>query len=492
MLRKFLFTLFLLVATFCSAQKAQLVFNEVFTSRNFNTNPLTIPDLNGDSYDYELVIFGYGVSDADVDFQIRFNNDSSTNYRRYYMSGVGSSVGGQVNEVRDALILVDMRRTAYPTLARITIGGSSGSERYVSWLTGGTTNSNSIVRKSSGYWKNTVDPIESINLTSDISGNSDAHIMLYRYPKDPSQGNWEKVDKLTWTAESAEKSFTNLDGDRDKKYKVVWSGDADLNTEINNDSGTNYTRQFLRNNNGSIDTANSTTRTNFEMERQGVAIIIAETGRNRLIASSNSRNIASQQLEHAFWYRNTATNITTLDCTPSVAASGTATLFRQKRNNPDVLPWELVESVYINGDFSGGHIFDSLRGDSEKLYRLEWIGHNTSGTTILKLQYNADTGNNYTEQTLRSSLSSVAASSTTNDHIEFVKTSSAKVGSGALVLYPNSGSNRPSINSKYFSEDALQFYADWWDNSIDEISSIKIFANNTNTITGTLKLWRLK
>ena len=475
--------------------KAEKVFDEVFSARNFNTSPLTISGLDGDTYDYEMVVFGVGISDADVDFQLRFNADSSTNYRRYYMHGVGSSKGAQVHDSRDAQILVDMRRSAYPTLSKVMITGSSGEERYLEFSATGTTNSNSIVRHSSGYWKNTADNIISINLTSDLSGSSDAHIMLYRTPKASGQSEWELMEVLDWNAETAIKSFT-VDGDRDKVYKITlqsnWRGHE---FRFNSDSGGNYTRQMLYNQNGAINSINTPNYSANIMEgHNGVVIINAESGVERLsIASGGSIGNIRDQAEQGIWYSNTVTNITSINMnTLGTSLTGTAKLYRKR--NPDgtgdTLPFEVIETVDISGDFSAGHDFTGLLGDSVNLYKLEFLGE-YGGSLNLRAQFNGDTGSNYTYQYLRGNSSTTSAATSTLTYNEFLDGQANSTNSALMYLYPKSKENRPSLNRIYSRANRLELRGNWWNNSADEITSIKVYGSNTNTITGKLILSRL-
>ena len=492
--------------------KAEKVFDEVFSARNFNSSPLTISGLDGDTYDYEMVVFGVGISDADVDFQLRFNADSSTNYRRYYMSGVGSSAAAQVNDSRDSQILVDMRRSAYPTLSKVMITGSSGSERHLEFSATGTTNSNSIIRHSSGYWKNTADNIISINLTSDLSGSSDAHIMLYRMPKAAGQSEWELMETKSWSTQNLNTTpviFSTVAGDTDLQYKIsvevdTPSATSDIRLRFNSDNGNNYIHQELRNVNGTIGAGNTTSNNGAELlasksttAKSGSWIINAESGTDRLLSANASAQAASRdQTVAGIWWKNTADELDTIaiHSTVSTNQTGSAKLYRKR--NPegtgDTLPFEVIKTHEFSGDFSAGFDFTGLLGDSVTMYKLEIDGVGASSDIDLRLSINNDIGTNYVEQYLVAINSSVSAANVTPFpyfRAEAVRDSARY--NIVFYIYPKSGSNRPILMKQSNSESMIWLKGLWWLNSVSEITSLKLLGSNTNPITGKLTLSRL-
>tara|TARA_R110002020_G_scaffold367068_1_gene579049 strand:- start:995 stop:1915 length:921 start_codon:yes stop_codon:yes gene_type:complete len=305
--------------------------------------------------------------------------------------------------------------------------------------------------------------------------------------------HYEKIGELNWSSESTEKSFTGLDGDQDEQYRLVWDGDSGLNIEINNDNTAIYTRQFLRNSSAAISAANSTTNTSIVLDGEQSSVIInALTGANRLTTITTNTNSSPQQEERACWYRETITNITTLDCTPSASATGKATLYRKiSKNRSGTLPWELVQSVDISGDFSAGHTFSGLQGDSTTLYRLEFVGV-MNASNYLDFQINGDTSSNYTYQNLQAVISSVVADTATHTYGSVSQLSTGAVASSNVYIYPKSGSSRPVLSVNQCRENRIHHVANWWGNTLDEISDLKIFGRTSDIITGTLKLWRLK
>lgn len=471
--------------------KAEKVY-EFLGSRNLSSSPISIDNLEGNKYDYELVAF-FDVEGLASDFQGTINNDAGSNYRRYYMQGDGSSATANINDSLSSFN-PGSRSFSYPTLTTMSFKGSSSNERHISCSNSfSSTAGDTRVRAIDFYWKNTLDEITSIQLTKSVSVTSNCHIILYRIPKPTSQQHWEKIGELNWAAESTTKSFTGLNGDQDEQYRLVWDGDALLTTQINNDGGSNYIRQVLVNGNGSIAAANSTVTSLDPGGAQSEIIINAETGSKRLCIATASNIVSQQQRERSYWYSDTVTNVVSLDCTPSASSSGKSILYRKaSKNKSGVLPWELVQSVELNGvDFSAGHTFSGLQGDSTTLYRLEWLGDNSDA---LQVQINADASNIYDEQYLRGNNANATASANTNTaSTNFVDLQTASTqATSNMYIYPRTGSSRPMLHHQACREGRIKFLAGWYGESITEWTSLKVFGSTSNSITGTLKLWRLK
>lgn len=469
--------------------KAELIHDVVYSARNFLTTPLTISGLEGDMYDYEL-IFMFEIEGASSAMRLRFNGDTGSNYRNYRMEGNVSSTSAAVG---DADTEIDMGSNAFshPSFSISCITGNSSGERRVDTndsISG--SSGNTRIFKRTGYWKNTADEITSINISRSANITSDAHIMIYRTPKAANLDEWEYVNKLDWSAETAEKSFTGLLGDTDKKYRIEWEGSQELNIEINNDSASNYTRQYMQNSGGSISSANAS---NSAIVTDGINVTVnikAETGQKRLIASSASNTTASQQSERVVWYSNTATEITSLDLTPSASATGTAKLYRRRHNinTGDTLPFKTIGKVDIAGDFSAGHTFSNLKGDNYKLIKIEFNG-SAAASIVLSALINADAGSNYPRQFLNAAAGVLTAQSATQSSISLNNLMGVNdQGSFVLYMYPKSGSERPMLIDAKTRENIIFFQSQWWTNTVSEITSIKISASTSSVVTGTLKI----
>ena len=490
------------------AGSAEKVFDETFTARNFNTDPLTIDDLEGDTYDYDLIVTyksGYTVNASDS-LSLRINNDSGSNYRQYRMLGSGSSALASVSET-DSSLRITAGNNSSPIQFNMTrITGVTGEERHLDVFFAASSVAASHTRlaeKNSCYWKNTVDELTSLTFTGLRSVNSEAHVILYRTPKVGNQGNWEFVDELAWNNESVEKSFSGLDGDNDKQYKLVWEGSGTMSFRLNSDSSVSYIHQSLLNNGGSLTSVNETLnevegqRVNTGTSHQnGEWVIHAQSGTKRLITSDYSENTSSgyEKQNSAIWWNNTTGNINTIDLNAlSKTLTGSVKLYKLKDTSgtDGTLNWETIETLEINGDFSAGHSFSGLTGDSETLYKVEWLGANTSAASILEMQINDDSSNNYQEQRLRANNATASAATVNNPYLILSTPQNGEVSSGEMFLYPKSGSYRPILSSFSNDEDQSDYRSGWWENSTDEITSIKVFSSNTNALNGTLKLSRL-
>jgi len=373
------------------------------------------------------------------------------------------------------------------------------------WVSSGTVNER--VEKGSIYWKNTADNLSSIQIKNNASQTSDAHIMLYRTPKASGQSSWELMEVQTVTTQNINTTpidFTGLLGDSDLEYKLTLegsfaSGSGDTGIQINSDTGTNYTKQRLFNSGGSIGSQNLNEAFGGLLRNIAVngqvsasAIIKAETGVERMIIASSSPVAGSDdQNEITTWWSNTVDEVTSVRIktnsgTPSF--TGTAKLYRKR--NPagtgDTLPFEVIETVDISGDFSAGHTFSDLLGDSVNLCKLE--GFFLLQPQDLNFEINGDTSL-FTQQYLQSNSSSTNAASTTGRQLLYGGASYPN--SFEMYIYPKSGDSRPMLSRQTFRQSRIINSAFWWNNSVDEITDIKITTTGATTVTGKLILSRL-
>ena len=352
--------------------------------------------------------------------------------------------------------------------------------------------------KSSTYWKNTVDQITSLvfkNTSASVS--ADYHIIVYATPKTSAQEGWERIGSLSWSSESSEKSFTNLNGDVDGVYKLVWKADQKMGLELNQDTG-NYDRQRLTNGGGTLAAASATSESDINSGGEDSTIIIsAVSGVERLsVITASLAGSANQQEQRGVLWTNTADNITSLDITPSASATGTAELFRKRpfMENPETLPFELIREVDLTGDQSTGQLITGLEGDSTILYKLVVEGVGASSTNDLRMRPNDDSGSNYQEQELKGNNSSASASSTSAN--TFIEICENVQGSDSfkteVYIYPLSGEERPIIVRSFSATNVVAFKAAAWQNTADELTSLRIYTNNSNALGATTaKLYRM-
>lgn len=490
-----------------------IVHNETYTARNFNTNPLTISGLEGDTYDYEIIFYHTIPTTGHSYISAYLNSDITANYRSYYMQGFSGTVQGGASDVT-TVFHTSTRYFAGTAFSKFRITGSSGDERHIDVMGMGDA-AGSTVYKKSAYWKNTVDEVQSLHFLDSYNRTADAHIVLYRTPKvstaGDTQGNWELVESgnVNQDLNSSPYTISNLKGNTYKQYRLILSNLDTSNTtgvltwQPNGDSSaSNYVSQWLRNLSGSITANNFTTFAGVYIEdistnKTNVEYIInAESGVKRLISESGSTiQGTDDQLEKTTWWSNTVDELTSIkfikDSSDTVAFD--YKLYRRKNPNTigDTLPFEMVEEVAVSGDFSAGHTFNVTNSDDVLLYKLEWLGANTSGSIDLRLQFNGDTGSNYTRQYLYGTSSTVSAQSATSTQFSFANPENADQSYACTYIYPKSGENRPILNRNIFDENAIRLQAAWWNNTADSINSIKTYALNTDSLTGTLKLSKL-
>jgi len=489
--------------------KAEKIFDQTFTARNFNTSPLTISGLEGDLYDYKI-LFWCDAASGDSIMEITLNSDTGSNYRNYEMKGLSTTASAAVGDSDTAIELQNLLGTANPNLLMMAITGSSGDERYIDSMYA----ADGAILKQSSYWTNTADAIDEITFTAASSVTADAHIIVYRTLKEASQEKWELMEKQIVSSQNINGNATpvnfTLDGDSDITYKIDVEGSydstaLDLGFQLNSDTSSNYKKQSLRNN-GTIGAQNFNDSYG-EVQRSPVTtnliasslIINAESGVKRLITSTSSAaaSTGNRQLSAATWWDNTGSNLISIDIgqfqVPATSTPWTGSIKLYRSRNPktigETLPFEMVEEVAVSGDFSAGHTFSGLSGDDVTLYKIEGL-FSTVGND-LRLQLDGDTGSNYEEQYLKGVSSTASAATTTTTFELLCDASASKVAYFEYYLYTISGENRPSLLRVGHGEDSVELKAHWWNNTADEINSIKVYASSTTTCTGTLKLSRL-
>ena len=472
--------------------EAEKVHDEIYTARDFNTSPLTISSLEGDTYDYECIIQTLSSGTGLNDWQMTFNSDTTANYRNYGMRAAGTGKNAPLSNTATSILFDEAFSgfSSFTGLLKFSIKGSMGDERYVDSL---FSSAGARITKQSSYWKNTANELTSITLKADVTTVGNVHIMLYRTPKASEQSNWELMEILDWSSETAEKSFSGLLGDTDIKYKVVWDADKEVNIQLNNDGATSYLRQAIANNNGSI-IAQSTNLGSIAPDGlQCVLEISAETGVKRIIKSTASNIVGVQARECSTWYSNTATEVTSIEVQPSSSATGTAKLYRkiEPSTTGDTLPFEVIETFDITNPMTAV-TFSNLLGDSVNLYKLEFLGTSPSASVALTIIFNSDTTANYADQYLYgagASVSAAIADPRTSNIIAIPRTS--QQNEVTSYIYPKSGSRRPQITSMAFQENSVITYAQWWKDTASELTSITVSPVGSSDLTGKLILSRL-
>mgnify|MGYP003628331256 CR=1 FL=1 len=150
----------------------------------------------------------------------------------------------------------------------------------------------------------------------------------------------------------------------------------------------------------------------------------------------------------------------------------------------------LVEYDIAGVDFSAGITITGLQGDRiNGAMKVEFVGNTTGGGGDILLGLNGDT-TSFSSQYLRSSSSTVNASSGTSNIIS----DNAKGRFGTVVwIYPQSGQNRPMLvetNTEATIGSLYQIFkkAIWFNNTADELTSMKIYSNTANAQTAKIRI----
>jgi len=462
-------------------------------SRNLNTSPFTVSGLKGDQFDYSFMIFcDAGGAISNTLHEINFNSDTGNNYENHDMEGLGTakSVGNTTGDSKIYLDQFQRNNSNRNSLCVGAITGDSSQDRIIKTLfcCGQPRLANTF-----GIWTNNVDELTSITFKSGVSASYKWHIVVFEVPKVGNDDQWELIDTLSWSASATEQSFTDLEGDIDEQYLIDWDGQAaNLHCEINNDASSIYTRQVIQNTGSAFQATNATTESKIRVRQSGSCIINALTGVDRTATAFDGADGSNKHSIESYWYRNTATEMTSLYCTPSASSTAKAKLYRRK--NPKIpadmfrLPFEFVDSIDVDSaDFTTGESFTGLEGDKVLMYRLEFNGVNTSNTTV---QTNGDTGaSDYAYQVLRGTgTAESAGSDTAHLNIFLTGDSNGDVANSVTYIYPKSGEYRPCLSYSMIDEDQIDLFASWRLDTADEITSLLVSTTASGQITGKFTL----
>ena len=504
--------------------KSEVIFNEVLNNRDLNTSPLTISGLKGDFYDYDFIFFTEG-STTFSENRLYFNADTGTQYRRYNIQSRGATASAGTDDADTQINIGETGSTGkLPHLVKGSIRGASGNERHVQLFISENDNTDSKVNLQDSFWKNTANELTSMTFSNSVATAMNYHIIVFRTPKDSGQGDWEIVEDVSFTSQDLSVGMSpidisNLDGDRDGQYRILWDADnggggSIMGMQINADAGTSYSDQELQNNGGTVSAQARVSATEIILQQgedqKAEAVINAETGQKRLIDVSSSKFTgAFQQLRHYWLYSNSGTNITSLRFVARAGSStvytGRVKVYRKKKVSvpSDTLPFRIRKETSFSGDFTAGVDFTGLKGNDVLMYKLEWEAITSANVAQnMEFQINNDSGASaYTRQKIDGNGSTVATTGTGNDS----KISTATMGRSGephkftAYIYPNAtGADRPMLIEYFRAEDVggvLFTHREFatWNNSTDEITSIKVFTTNSDVnISGKVRLSELK
>ena len=466
-------------------------------SQNLSTSPWTVSGLKGDQFDYAFMAFcdsSAGTSTTHLD--ITFNSDSGANYNNNQMRGTGTSTQQSDSTSQNSIQVSQFQRndSSRNSLAIGVIRGDSSQNRTLTMLHG--TGQTRVVQ-TFDEWTNNVDELTSLTFTGGVSASYKWHIVVWEVPK-ANDDNWELVNKLNWSASATEQSITGLAGDTDLFYKLLWDGDGSvLDIELNNQT-TGYTQQRVRNS-GTAFVAGNTSPSAINQRGVGSVLINAETGDDRTAFSFGGDDGGSKQDIRAFWYSDTATELTSLYCTPTASTTAEAKLFRAKypqSSIPDLfdLPFQKVDSFSVNTeDFTTGQSFSSLDGDNVLLYRIEFKGFKDNFN--INVRTNGDSGaSDFAWQRLNGTGTTEAASSDTADtSLRFIRGGdTAEQAYGVMYIYPQSGEYRPCLSYQMCDENEIELTSGWRLDTVTEITSILLFSSATTTLNGTFTLSEIR
>jgi hypothetical protein len=456
--------------------------------RNLNTNPLDTGDiLNGWENDYFLDEKAIGGTATINDINFYTNGDTSTNYRDYFMRGRASSTGASASDSANYFGSNARYDNTTPAIIKRYITHESGVEEYSDVFSGGLDSSgNTEVRKTSGYRKNILDKIESIQINSDVNQTDTIDIKIYEIPKTQNLDNYDLVDEVVFENRSTDIVFDNLNGDVDEEYLIEWNNNDSLAFRINGDVSNVYTAQGLTQNGGVLSAINGTATATSFLSSNGSVRLFATSGKDRLFVSSASSPTTENgydQAEGATWYTNTLDNVTSITATNLSSETGKVSLYKRKSNKTiDPVPMVTVVDYEVDGDFSNGITINNINGDSiDGAIKIEVFDATKIGAdaSLVIEAVNDDLSNAYGFQLLRGIGSAVTAVRNTLAYLR-IGLIGVDVANSTTWFYPRSGSNRPFLSEWTYGKDKLYYKYGIWGNELDPVSAftIKLYSSD--------------
>lgn len=456
-----------------------------------------VTGLTGDTKDYTVVIYTYNTpNDKSVHFE--FNGDTTAaNYTKNAVKSDNASTVGQFDTASNRVAEDGFAIVVGLHIAKIT--GSSGSRRLVR-----SSSSNvamTILARAyttDTQWENTVDEITSLQITSETPSELfSGRIVVYEHSKigDAAIGNLQLIGTETWSAQSDTRSFTGLAGDTDGFYKIFTESSATLRLLSNiNSTDSHSGRSNVRNLSGSLSVLSDTTDIPDLYEGPSEYLLSAKAGADRPMTGRNMATLGATAWNTYNYLTNTAANIANLDFAPSGSLTGDVHLYKSTDGMFDTLPFELVETKVLSATSLGPAAFESftgLTGDSEFLYKITVDTISASLGNAIRIQFNQDSTASIYKVTERINISSAFE---TNSYINLGSTSTTARILTEMYIYPNKGSGveRPFLVSEVSRNSRIQITGGMWDNTVNEITSLDLFAAINDTFTGTVTLSKLR
>jgi len=462
-------------------------------TRNLNIDPVIVPNLNGDKYDY--FVDGVHYSSINTSFRLKLNGSTGTDYRQYSMIGYGVNPFSSVadNAATSTLCALMDVSSSEVGVFRALISGDSSDERYIDSLYGGSSAAFSgvtEVNKGSQYYKDSVVPIQSMLFQTTTSADSDLTLRIYQIPKTVNLENYELISEYDSSGlVGGNMVFSGLNGDQDEEYLLVGTGiGSPRQVAINGDFTTLRTVQRLLNSNGTIASANNQLALDGYLN-EGAMRIFAKSGQERLTLTSMGHIAQYQQQENAGWYGDEISNVESIVVASALNIECKVSLYRRHSNKTiDPVPMVTVAEIIVdNEDISAGYTISGINGDSiDGTIKVEMDGDGANGG-VFTVVINNNSSSVYERQNLDATSSIVSATPSTRSNLIFgVDNNTTSVAT--MYIYPKSGQDRPVLSTIWSSYNQLQFNYQVYGEEVTEISELLVSAGSSNPFTGRIRI----
>lgn len=164
--------------------------------------------------------------------------------------------------------------------------------------------------------------------------------------------------------------------------------------------------------------------------------------------------------------------------------------------------WALVEEIEVSGTVD--ELIENLDGDVDEKYMIDFQltaeAVSTSSDAYVALYLNNDTDNSHYKSDVlwehyNGSSSSSGGTALTAPILMFLGDSATAAVSGHVCIYTKSGRIREFIGS--FRDQVTDFSKQWiynqaasWNNTVDNVTSIRLLSDNLHNITGIIKVYK--
>jgi hypothetical protein len=481
---------------------------------DLDANPHEVT-VEGDTYDYRVLILLYDASNTENRIQLTLNDDETTNYRNRRVVGFNTTMTAFAADAGDTYIQLaeyDKGSANNVAFSDCVIYGLSGNERIVD-LTKADSQFVASPSLTDGVWawKNTADELTKLTFKNNSGGATSGVIIILRRPKTDTTENgiWELIEEKDINVQDINTTpidFTGLSGDSDVAYRLEaeLTSPAIMQARVYyNDDFTvsNYiTSEYYTSNPGVLGVGvvahspwafiyTDTERCFTELE----FIPKSNEGGRPIYAKTYSVNAAGFTVVGCGWWNNTADEVTKISiasATVGTTCSGKVRLYKRRQIFPGSKNKELA-NYDVSGDFTLGNKFTGF--EQNALYEIVNTGISATGYNPMDGYINNDKVTAYIEQSMANNGGASQAQKITVGRLFSGGPSLTYSGWVQLLLLNINVGRYPVIICRTGILGAFNYLlGSWWMNDTDDITSLQIQSEYNYSNSGNIRIYKSK